>query len=906
MKTSLWRGLSAVMAFLLLLSIFGGQIANSNAGGINNFLGISANTAVASNGTFASSYGELSDESLARLITDEMAFCVEQLEEGAVLLKNDGVLPLDGSVKKISLFGHASAAIRYRNANGGGSADPAREINLKRAFADAGFEVNDTLYNAYAASQTTYVKSGDAKEDTGEDPLSFYTDDVRASFGQYADAAVVVLYRAGGESTDMSRHNAAGISSLALQPNERDMLALIRDSGVFSKVIVLVNSVYPLELGWLDEYKVDACLWIGNPGYYGLPGVVNILTGKANPSGRLVATYAEDSLSSAAVQNFGEFRFTDAEGVATHQNRFVVYQEGIYVGYKYYETRYEDAVLGRGNADGDAGVFASKNGGWSYADEIVYPFGYGLSYTTFEQTLDSVEYDAAKDVFKVSVTVKNTGSIAGKVPVQVYVQTPYTDYDREHHVEKAAIQLLGYGKTGVIAPGKSETVKLEISRYLMASYDVTAHGGQGGYILDAGDYYIAVGDNAHDALNNVLAAKGAAGLTDQDGNPVSGKAANAKVYRLDALDDTSYLKSRYTDVEVHNLFDYADANHYYDDAPVTYLSRADWQGTWSDGETLAMNDKLREALRTGTYVKDDATPAPVKGEDYAVEGTLTLADMIGSDYDDPRWDILVRQLSLSDLGALTSEFYGQPAVDSIGKPPTVTSEGSEGTSQRYKFGDGGIATGYASNTVMAASWNADIQRRYGEFVGEDALFAGVHTIHGPGADTHRTPFSGRTAEYFSEDSVISWNVGAVMNTAMAGKGLINNFKHFFLMLDHGSGIGKHLSDFESLRKVFALFADEKLLRIVFYIYSLPNMPIATSLISKSTGLSEKDTERYMKKICENNLAVRTVVATADGEINAYSFRKESLAIPLLCFADELAKKDMRPFLGYFDRKSPLI
>ena len=803
MKTSLWRGLSAVMAFLLLLSIFGGQIANSNAGGINNFLGISANTAVASNGTFASSYGELSDESLARLIADEMAFCVEQLEEGAVLLKNDGVLPLDASVKKVSLFGHASANIRYRNANGGGSADPAREINLKKAFTDAGFEVNDTLWSAYAASTAAYVKSGDEKEETGEDPVSLYTDEIKASFGQYGDAAVVVLYRAGGESTDMSKKNAAGISSLALQPNERDMLALIRDSGAFSKIIVLVNSVYPLELGWLDEYKVDACLWMGNPGYYGLPGVVNILTGKANPSGRLVATYAADSLSSAAVQNFGEFRFTEADGVETYQNRFVVYQEGIYVGYKYYETRYEDAVLGRGNADGDAGVFASKDGKWSYADEIVYPFGYGLSYTTFEQNLDSVQYDAASDAFKISVTVKNTGSKAGKVPVQVYVQTPYTDYDREHNVEKAAIQLLGYGKTNVIEPGKSETVKLELPRYLMASYDVTAHDGQGGYILDAGDYYIAVGDNAHDALNNVLAAKGAAGMVDQDGNPVPGKAANAKVYHLDTLDDTAYLKSIHTDAEVHNLFGYADANYYYDDAPVTYLSRSDWQGTWSSGETLAMNQKLRDALQTGTYVKDDATPAPVKGEDYAVEGTLKLADMIGSDYDDPRWEPFIKQLTLAELGSLTSENYGQGSVESIGKPPTVTSEGSEGVSQRYKFGGGNIATGYASNTVMAASWSESVQRRYGEFVGEDALFAGVHTIHGPGADTHRTPFSGRTAEYFSEDSVISWNVGDVMNTAMAGKGLVNNFKHFFL------------NEQEYDRQGVATFSNEQAIREIY-------------------------------------------------------------------------------------------
>ncbi len=802
MKKNLWRGLSAVMAFLLMLSIFGGQIANTNAGGINNFLGISGATVV-SNGTFASSYGEITDENLEKLIADEMAFCIEQLEEGAVLLKNNGVLPLDGAVKNISLFGHASANMRYRNSNGGGSADPAREINLKKAFGDAGFVINETLWNAYAASETSYVKSGDEKEETGEEPLSFYTESIKNSFEQYADAAVVVLYRAGGESTDMSKCNSEGISSLALQPNERDMLAMIRDSGAFSKIIVLINSVYPLELDWLDEYHVDACLWIGNPGYYGLPGVVNILTGKANPSGRLVATYAADSLSSAAAQNFGEYRFTDADGIATYQNRFVVYQEGIYVGYKYYETRYEDCVLGQGNADGDAGVFTSKNNSWSYADEVVYPFGYGLSYTTFEQTLNSVEYDASADVFKVSVTVKNTGAVAGKVPVQIYAQSPYTAYDQEHHVEKAAIQLLGYAKTDIIQPGKSETVKLELDRYLLASYDTTAHDGAGGYILDSGDYYIAVGDNAHDALNNVLAAKGATGMVDQDGNQAAGNSVNAKTWHLDAFDDTSYLKSQHTETEVHNLFDYADANYYYDDTQVTYLSRSDWQGTWSNGETLAMNDKLKAALQTGTYTKSEDTVAPEKGVDYAVETDLMLADMVGADYDDPRWDELIKKMTLAELGTLTSENYGQAAIESIGKPATITSEGSEGVSQRYKVGDGGIATGYASNTLMAASWSEDVQRRYGEFVGEDALFAGVHTIHGPGADTHRTPFSGRSAEYFSEDSVISWNVGKTMNLAMASKGLINNFKHFFM------------NDQEYDRQGVATFSNEQAIREIY-------------------------------------------------------------------------------------------
>jgi beta-glucosidase len=800
--TSLWRGLSAVTAFLLVLSIFGGKVANANAGGINNFLGISANVvAEAGEVGFKSDYGELSNENLSKLISDEMDHCIAQLEEGAVLLMNNGVLPLDDSVRNVTLFGHDSAVTRYRNSNGGGQPDPEREITFKKAFNDAGFTINDTLYDAYKASSTTYVKSGNETEETGEEPAGFYTDALKNTFSSHSDAAIVVLYRAGGESTDMSKSNVNGISSLALQPNERDMLQMINDSGVFDKIIVLVNSVYPLEFGWLEEYNIDACLWIGNPGYYGLPGVVNILTGAANPSGRLVDTYAANSLSSAAAQNFGEYRFENGASLPSYSNRYVVYQEGIYVGYKYYETRYEDMILGQGNADGTAGVFNSTDG-WNYAEEICYPFGYGLSYTSFEQTLDSCEYDEASDTFKAVVTVKNTGNTAGKSVVELYVQTPYTDYDRKHGVEKAAIQLVGFGKTQELAPGASEILNIEVKRYLFASYDITAHEGRGGYILDAGDYYFAIGDNAHDALNNILAAKGIEGMFDQNGNPVPGNAANTVKYTLNILDDQSYLASPYTGNEVHNLFADVDANYFYEDAPVTYLSRSDWENTWSDGITLVNNEKMTQALVTANYAVSSST-TPVEDIPYNIEGSLTLYDMIGSDYDDPKWEKLIQQMSLSDLGILTSENYGQNSIESIGKPPTVTSEGSEGISQKYKYGAQGCATGYAANTLITATWNTELQRAYGNFVGEDALYAGVHTYHGVGADTHRTPFSGRNAEYLSEDSVMSFYVSDTINTAESKKGLINNYKHFFL------------NDQEYDRQGIATFANEQAVREIY-------------------------------------------------------------------------------------------
>ena len=299
---------------------------------------------------------------------------------------------------------------------------------------------------------------------------------------------------------------------------------MINDSGKFKKIIVLINSGNAMELGWLDEYHVDACLWIGQPGQRGFEGVANILTGLANPSGKLVDTYAENSLSAPSTVNGGyhnqQWTNLDQVFASTTEDEadvsfYSVQAEGIYLGYKYYETRYEDCILNQGNATDAAG--ASYNGQWNYADEIVYPFGYGLSYTQFEQSLDSVSVD--KENIKVTVTVKNTGNVSGKSVVQIYAQTPYGDYEKKNSVEKSSIQLLDFGKTDMLAPGESQTLTVDCDKYLLTSYDYTK---EKGYILSEGDYYIAIGNDAHDALNNILAKKGESGLFDQDKKPVSG------------------------------------------------------------------------------------------------------------------------------------------------------------------------------------------------------------------------------------------------------------------------------------------------------------------------------------------------------------------------------------------------
>ena len=796
------RGVTAILVFLFILVLFITGIANANAGAVNNFLGISPPVQSSGEGEtrFKSSYGELSDENLAKLIADEMEYAAEQLEEGSVLLMNNGALPLEEDERNVTLFGRASADIRYRNSNGGGSADPAREINMKKAFNDAGFTINDTLYSAYAASDTERVKANDETASIGEESKDFYSTELKATFADHNDAAIVTLSRYGGEGTDMSPKDDEGVSQLALHPTERDLLKMIEDSGKFDKIIVLINSVYPLELGDLADYAVDACLWIANPGYYGLPGVVNVLTGAVNPSGRLVDTYAADSKSSPAIMNFGGKEYDNAQeaNLTANSNRFVVYSEGIYVGYKYYETRYADAIMKQGNATGSAGTYASKGESWNYADEVLFPFGYGLSYTTFEQTLDSVEYDEETDTFTATVTTKNSGRLPGKMPVELYVQLPY----EKGMVEKSAIQLIAYDKTDILQPGASEVSTITFDCYLMASYDVNAHEGQGGYILDEGTYYFAVGDDAHDALNNVLAVREYEGMYDSFGEPAAGDTACVKTYELAERDEDSYLKSQYTEADVHNLFEYADVNTYYEKPVVEYLSRSDWQGTFPKTLSLTANDKILTALKTDNYDIEAGTKS-LDEVTYGQPKTLTLADMWGAPYGDPKWTTLVQQLTIAELGVLAGEYYGQPGVDSVGMPLINSSEGSEGVSKNYAFGDKGIATGYASNTLVAATWNHELQRRHGDFYAEDALFAGVHTMHGPGANIHRTPYSGRSAEYFSEDSVISYYCGKEIVEAMGAKGLANNFKHFFL------------NDQENGRQGLSTFSNEQAIREIY-------------------------------------------------------------------------------------------
>ena len=769
----------------------------SYEGTVNSALGISTSRVVNEDGAdadettyFESEYGELNAENLQTLISDTYAESVTEQEEGSVLLKNeDNALPLSEDETRVTLFGHAVAQPLYKNSSAGSSGYEGEYcIDLYTALTDAGFAVNDTLYDAYVNSDTTRGNGSatfgqEATEwSMGEEDISFYTDELQASWADdYNDVAIVMFAREGGEGVEVYTEDPAeGISQLALHQEEKNLLQMIKDSGKFEKTIVLINSGNAMELGWLDEYDVDACLWIGLPGQRGFEGVANILTGAANPSGHLSDTYAVNSLSAPAVVNgsYNNQNWTNLDYVLENSDEtdssiswYTVQAEGIYIGYKYYETRYEDLILGQGNADSVNG--SSTGEAWNYTDEVSYPFGYGLSYTTFDQTLDSVE--VTDDTVTVTVTVTNTGDVAGKSVVQVYAQTPYGDYEKENLVEKSAIQLVNFDKTDVLEPGESETVTIECDKYLLASYDYT---NAQGYIMSEGDYYISVGDNAHDALNNVLAAKGASGMVDVSGAPAAGSADKTYTW-AEEFDDTTYRTSQYTDEEVTNQFADCDINYWQEDS-VTYLSRNDWDGTYPTAPTqVEATDEMIEVLN-GDYYEKPEDAGSVSDYTLGDNQDIPLAALIGADFDDEAWEEYLNQFTLEELATIPADNFGTAEIPSVGKPAILAGDGPDGVGGTFnaeEYGDDRDDCAFPCENILASTFNKDLMLRRGELMGEEALYLGMAYVWMPGVNLHRTPFGGRNFEYYSEDANMSYLCSAQTVQGMASKGVHAGAKH---------------------------------------------------------------------------------------------------------------------------------
>lgn len=772
-----WSIGTVFCAVLLIAALIGSNIAFASEQALNIALQIKTNKVL--NGDDSAVYFASDFNSVEELETHDKLVAEQLTGEGAVLLMNkEDALPLSGQ-EKVSLFSHSSVDIATCG-TGSADIDTSNAPTLKQALEEEGFTVNPALWDFYTTGAgkdynrapvkgMNGLTGGRASYHVNEVPADVYTDEVTSSFRTYNDVAIVTITRVSGEMFDMPVDGFVdGTNSLELTQEEKDMLQMIEDGG-FKKTIVLINSTNPIECDFLTEglYGIDAALWIGYTGTWGLNAVADILSGQVNPSGRLVDTYCNDNTTAPAMVGFYGSTYANAEGnddfyllaggLDSNQN-YIVYQEGIYVGYRYYETRYEDTVLGQGNT-----------AGYDYTAEVAYPFGYGLSYTDFEWSDFQSVFQADEDRFEIHVTVTNRGNTAGKEVVQVYFQSPYTQYDKDNSIEKAAVELCGFAKTQLLEPGASETVSIIVPREELAAYDRLNHKT---YILDAGNYYLTAAGNAHAAVNNVLAAKG---YTTGDGMDAEGNADFVLQYHNAQLDNTTYAQSSATGYPVTNQFDDADLGYYGED--ITYLSRSDWQSTWPVAMELSANEQMMEDLVSWQTYAGGADPdaqMPVMGAD----NNMTLAMMIGKDYEDPDWEKLLDQVTYEEMATLIGKTYHNTVLmNSVSKPATLDDNGPQGFTQTLT----GVSTchcAYSDENIMAATYNVELMEEVGRAIGNDMLDLGASGLYGPAMNIHRTAYSGRNFEYYSEDGFLSGKIAAAEVKGIQSKGVYVYIKHY--------------------------------------------------------------------------------------------------------------------------------
>ena len=800
-KNKLWTILTAVMAVLLVISIVAIPVTNAFATVINVTLGATTQEIIPD--PDAEIYFWTNYESEEDLVAYEKALCATVEGEGAALLVNrDNTLPLAEGVK-ITPFSQSSFNLMY-GGTGSGQVKADDAVSLKAAF-DAAFgedTVNPDQWKFYATAGYKRVNAdttggNQAQYRINEVPWEKYSDALKGTWANYGDVALVVLARSGGEGADLP----SGLPELSEYMTDGDYLRLCKEEiemfenleqlkkdGTFKKIVVLLNSSNALQLDFVDDYGIDAVLWIGDVGMTGINAVADILAGKINPSGRIVDTFLKDNHSAPAMQNFGAYKYTNAAeyDTATAQNNtdpgigkcnsdFLVYAEGIYVGYRYFETRYEDYVLNRGNA-----------GDYKYDDDVAFPFGFGLSYTEFEYSNFAIE-DKGQTI-EVNVDVTNVGDMDGKHTVQIYFQSPYTQYDIDNLVEKAAVEICGFDKK-MIAAGATEHFTITVNKEDLTSYDYMK---ARTYILDGGDYYFTVGRNAHDAINNILMAKGA----DASRMNGSGDATLTAKWTLDKMDTTTYAVSSKTGKPITNLFDDANLNFYAgaDGQTVTYLTRNDWVGTWPSTASLRITETMwadglthEESGRVAIVEKmkqkyyADVTTVPAMG----VSGNLTAGDLVMSDVDDPRWAELISQIPYTEMTNLIyNGFHLTQPVPSINLPGTNDENGPQGFTKGLVGGNSAMA--YTSEDVMAATFNLELLNEVGKCIGEDFMHAtdGSGTafsgIYGPGANIHRTAYSGRNFEYYSEDGWLSGKMAAAEVKGIQDRGVYVFTKHFAL------------------------------------------------------------------------------------------------------------------------------
>ena len=680
-----------------------------------------------------------------------------------------------GKFLSIAVCGHSGIFDSEYGGSGSGGFDTSNNKNLYESLNDAGFVTNPTLKNFYESSQSGPVRTANSSDldngdnqkiATAETPQSKYTDAVRNSYADYSDAALVVITRIGGEGFDLPRYqgDSEGAVSpdshyLELDQNEIDLLTAVTD-GTFKRVVVVFNTPSSFEATFLKDSayaafadKIDAAVWIGFTGSNGITALGEILNGDVNPSGRLVDTWAADFTKNPSFVNFGTGCLPDTTDKYDGGMYYSVdYEEGIYVGYRYYETR--------GETDGED---------W-YNANVVYPFGYGLSYTTFDWTVGDASASEIElgTTITVPVTVKNTGSVAGKDVVQLYASAPYT----LGGIEKAHKVLVGFAKTKLLQPGESETVTVSFDPYSAASYDYRDANSNGfsGYELEAGEYTLYVSRNAHESEKAIAL----------------NLAADVQIGTDPTTD--SEVVNRYTDSE-----DFLDSDWQLD----AMLSRADWEGTWPTPQTAqqhAGTDRLYEEIRS----EEHNNPTDFDSEEYpwfGEEPTLTLRDLLPSaeaegyepvvSYDDERWEELMMGCDEEEMIALINNgAYHTLAMESVGLPATIHGDGPSGFTCFMSKEQVNGTCQYVSEPVMASTWNINLMNELGEAIGEEGTIGDKATgqpyssIYAPGVNIHRSPFGGRCSEYFSEDSFISGMMGAAEVQGIQSRGVLPTVKHF--------------------------------------------------------------------------------------------------------------------------------
>lgn len=844
--TPAMRGLAALMTCLMVLSIVGTGVANTYRGALDDTLGTESYVTINDDSAarFKTDYATIED-----MATAARDIAIREGEEGTVVMKNDnGVLPLKANTN-VALFGLAAYNVYGPK---GGNADAA---SLADALAGAGLNVNETLKDYYLTNIINMHTEMRANRWTGKEvpttvydhmyvsapgdwttyqiaevpPAEFETLGVPANWKEAIakdSIGICVFARGAGEGNTYKPGSALNYAGEATGEDplklSADELAVVEAAkATCSKVIVLLNTGNNMMIADIAEggsHEVDGICYIGCPNDYQTIGIANVLTGKVNATGALASAFVRDHQSIPAVQNVGGDYFADYEIVCRNDDprypgkeignigtgsfggadtynggMYIVEAEGIYVGYKYYETRYFDAVMGQGNANSAAG--ATQGSAWNYSDEMLYTFGHGLSYLDYTQTIKSVTVDrSVNGNITAVVEVKNNSNQDGKFLTQLYVQQPYTDYDRTNLVEKSAVMFLNSAKVDVAA-GKSKEVTITIPTKYLASYDAN---NAKTYILDAGDYYFTAAAGAHEAVNNILAAQG---KTTADGMDAAGK--NAVVsWKLDQLDNTTFAIANNTTVT--NVADDADLN-YWLPGTVTYLTRQDWN-------TFPINyNKLN--LKIADSPKKDQWIAEMRGETYtisdtgaaaeAVPGPKFTASEIGAEQlnniNDPYWDKLVHAITIDEaVGAVIHGGSRSDTLTNIDNPVVIQNEGptgisagytDEATGKTYKFN-------VNSQTLLGCSFNPELAYQWGLVEGNSCLWVERYDLWGSGLTLNRTPYNGRNYEYISEDPMLTNVIGREVIQGCSDKGIINGPKHMgFNDQEHNrAGISAYMTE----------------------------------------------------------------------------------------------------------------